>query len=194
MRNVSRTKRNVCERKQKRTQHRIGSGVHLAPPFCHVQPTLLKQAFLCVRLTIARQRSLVFDEGKRERNRMISVTAKRQSRRTLLRHSGKYNIVIARQRHLNYCGFIRFEAFKEVTKNSAVFWDVMPCGSCKNRRFGGSYRLHHQSDKNRRARNNVSKLATEARCVRHTPEVGILLTAHSSVSPNVFLACQLFTV
>jgi hypothetical protein len=21
--------------------------------------------------------------------------------------------------------------------NNAVFWDVMPCGSCKNRRFGG---------------------------------------------------------
>jgi hypothetical protein len=28
-----------------------------------------------------------------------------------------------------------------------VFWDVTPCGSCKNRRFGGTYRLHHQGDK-----------------------------------------------
>jgi hypothetical protein len=27
---------------------------------------------------------------------------------------------------------------------------------CKNRRFGGTYRLHHEGDKNRRARNNVS--------------------------------------
>jgi hypothetical protein len=26
----------------------------------------------------------------------------------------------------------------------------------KNRRFGGTYRLHHVGDKNRRARNNVS--------------------------------------
>jgi hypothetical protein len=26
----------------------------------------------------------------------------------------------------------------------------MPCGSCKNRRFGGTYRLNHQGDKNRR--------------------------------------------
>jgi hypothetical protein len=33
---------------------------------------------------------------------------------------------------------------------NAVFWDVIPCGSCKKWRFGGMYRLHHQSDKNRR--------------------------------------------
>jgi hypothetical protein len=34
---------------------------------------------------------------------------------------------------------------------NAVVWDVALCGSCKNRRFGGTYRLHHQGDKNRRA-------------------------------------------
>jgi hypothetical protein len=33
---------------------------------------------------------------------------------------------------------------------SAVFWDVAPCGSCKNLLFGGTYRLRHQGDKNRR--------------------------------------------
>jgi hypothetical protein len=27
---------------------------------------------------------------------------------------------------------------------NAVFWVGTPCGSCKNRRFGGTYRLHHQ--------------------------------------------------
>jgi hypothetical protein len=26
----------------------------------------------------------------------------------------------------------------------SVFSDVTPCDSCKNRRFGGNYRLHHQ--------------------------------------------------
>jgi hypothetical protein len=31
----------------------------------------------------------------------------------------------------------------------AVFWDVTPCGSGKNPSFGGTYRLHHQGDKNR---------------------------------------------
>jgi hypothetical protein len=33
---------------------------------------------------------------------------------------------------------VRFEVFTAVTKKNAVFWDVTPCGSCKNRRFGGT--------------------------------------------------------
>jgi hypothetical protein len=32
---------------------------------------------------------------------------------------------------------------------NGVFWDVTPRGSCKNRRFRGMKRLHHQGDKNR---------------------------------------------
>jgi hypothetical protein len=48
------------------------------------------------------------------------------------------------------------KCMKRYRKKNAVFWDVAPCGSCKYRRFGGMYRLHHQGDKNRRARNNVS--------------------------------------
>jgi hypothetical protein len=44
-----------------------------------------------------------------------------------------------------------FEVFTAVAINNVVFWDVMSCGSTKNRRFGGKYRLHHhQGDKNRR--------------------------------------------
>jgi hypothetical protein len=39
---------------------------------------------------------------------------------------------------------------------NAVFWDMMPCGSCKNRRFGGM---------------SVLKRATFC----HVPEEGILL-------------------
>jgi hypothetical protein len=42
------------------------------------------------------------------------------------------------------------------TKKNGVFWDVTPCGSCKNRRHRYTYRLHHQSDKDWRARSNVS--------------------------------------
>jgi hypothetical protein len=33
-----------------------------------------------------------------------------------------------------------------ILKN-AVLWDVTLCSSCKNRRFGGKCRLHHQGDK-----------------------------------------------
>jgi hypothetical protein len=37
-----------------------------------------------------------------------------------------------------------------------VFWVVTPCGSCNNRRFGGTWCLLHQGDKTRRTRNNTS--------------------------------------
>jgi hypothetical protein len=32
---------------------------------------------------------------------------------------------------------LRFEVFTAVSMKNDVFWDVTPCGSCKNRRFGG---------------------------------------------------------
>jgi hypothetical protein len=37
---------------------------------------------------------------------------------------------------------IRFEVFTAVTRKNAIFWDVTPCGSCKNRCFGGTWRRH----------------------------------------------------
>jgi hypothetical protein len=33
---------------------------------------------------------------------------------------------------------LRFEVFSAGTMKNFVFWDVMPCGSFKNRRFGGT--------------------------------------------------------
>jgi hypothetical protein len=33
---------------------------------------------------------------------------------------------------------VRFEVFTAVTMKNSVFCDVTPCGSCKNRRFGGT--------------------------------------------------------
>jgi hypothetical protein len=48
---------------------------------------------------------------------------------------------------------------KDVTMKNAVFWDVMPCRSCVNRRFGGTYRLHLQGRKNPRARNKREQVA-----------------------------------
>jgi hypothetical protein len=45
--------------------------------------------------------------------------------------------------------FIRVTIGKLGTKlKNGVFWVVTPCGSCKNRRFGGTWRLLHQGDKN----------------------------------------------
>jgi hypothetical protein len=42
---------------------------------------------------------------------------------------------------------VRFEVFTAVTMKNGVFWDVTPCGSYKNQRFGGTLRLLHQADK-----------------------------------------------
>jgi hypothetical protein len=40
------------------------------------------------------------------------------------------------------------EAFTTVTIKNAVFWDASPKVPYTNRRFGGTYRLHRQGDKN----------------------------------------------
>jgi hypothetical protein len=42
----------------------------------------------------------------------------------------------------------RFEVYTAVTVKNGVLWDVTPCGSCKNRRYGGTVRLIHHGDKN----------------------------------------------
>jgi hypothetical protein len=47
----------------------------------------------------------------------------------------------------------RFEVFTAMTTKNAVFWNITACCSCKDRRFGRTYRLHHQEEKNQRARN-----------------------------------------
>jgi hypothetical protein len=46
---------------------------------------------------------------------------------------------------------------------NAVFWDVAPCRSCINRRFGRTYRLHIQGRKIREQGTSVSMwLQTES--------------------------------
>jgi hypothetical protein len=46
--------------------------------------------------------------------------------------------------------------FNRCIIKNAVCWDVTPCGSRKNRRFRGIYRLHIQVEKNLRARKNIN--------------------------------------
>jgi hypothetical protein len=41
--------------------------------------------------------------------------------------------------------YVRFEVFTAVTMKNAVFWDVRPCGSYKNRHFGGTCSLRISS-------------------------------------------------
>jgi hypothetical protein len=42
------------------------------------------------------------------------------------------------QSEYNLIKYLRFEVFTAVTMKNGVFWGVTPCGSCKNRRFGGT--------------------------------------------------------
>jgi hypothetical protein len=55
---------------------------------------------------------------------------------------------------INLFYFVRFEVLTAVTMKISFFGDVTPCGSWKNRRFGGTYRL--RSVKRIRARNTLT--------------------------------------
>jgi hypothetical protein len=57
------------------------------------------------------------------------------------RFEGTYSVNLSDQREM------------VTVKKNGVFWDVTLCGSCRNGLFEGTYRLHHQGDKNRRTRN-----------------------------------------
>jgi hypothetical protein len=48
---------------------------------------------------------------------------------------------------INKLCFVGFEVFTAVTVKNAVSWDVAPCGSFKNRRFGVTCRLLLQGRK-----------------------------------------------
>jgi hypothetical protein len=58
----------------------------------------------------------------------------------------KQQLIFVMTRKLRRCLYIK----------NVVFCDVTPRGSCKNRRFGGTYRVHLQTEKNQQARNKVS--------------------------------------
>jgi hypothetical protein len=68
-----------------------------------------------------------------------------------------------------------------ILKN-AVFWDVVTCGTLKNRRFGGTCRLHLQGRKNSAREESVSSWLTRSSetsvltrpTPRHIPEDCIL--------------------
>jgi hypothetical protein len=50
--------------------------------------------------------------------------------------------------YFGYCDIKYYPHIKPKTfLKNGIFWDVTPCGSCKNRRFGGTSRLHHHSER-----------------------------------------------
>jgi hypothetical protein len=51
----------------------------------------------------------------------------------------------------------RFEVFTEVPMKNAVFWDMAPCRSYVNRRFGGMYRFRLQGRRTRQRGTSLSR-------------------------------------
>jgi hypothetical protein len=82
------------------------------------------------------------------------------------------------------CDYVRFEVFTAVTMKNGVFWVVTPCGSCKNRRFGGTQRLLHQVTRIGELRTTLA--ITSNRCMLRSVRQ-LLVTAtflvHRSLSP-----------
>jgi hypothetical protein len=60
---------------------------------------------------------------------------------------------------VNQTPSIRYSATlkNEIVMRNTVFWDVAPCRSCVNRRFGRTYRLHLQGTKIRERGTSVSR-------------------------------------
>jgi hypothetical protein len=53
---------------------------------------------------------------------------------------------------------VGFEVFTSVAMTNAVFWDVVQCRSCANRRFAGTYRLQLQGRQIRERETSVFRL------------------------------------
>jgi hypothetical protein len=70
---------------------------------------------------------------------------------------------------------------------NGVFWDVTPCGSCKNRRFGGTYRIFHQDDKNRWTRYNASSNYPPTHAAKKYLVLHLLLVTASVVPSSPIL-------
>jgi hypothetical protein len=77
--------------------------------------------------------------------------------------------------HSTEIKYLRYEVFTAVTMKNCVFWDVTPCGSCKNQRFGGTQSLLHRGGKNREL---VTTLAVTDSC--HPDEGGAMFPRNVS--------------
>jgi hypothetical protein len=79
----------------------------------------------------------------------------------------------------NTCIYVRFEVFTSVTMKNGVFWDATPCGYCKNRRFGRTYRFVFLR--------SVCRLLVTANLVPSSPIlVTLMMGALSSSETSVF--------
>jgi hypothetical protein len=79
-----------------------------------------------------------------------------------------------------------FEVFTAVTMKNVLFWDVIPCGSCKNRLFGGTYRLYLWCDKTWRDRNKVDSSQQSKHAPTYVENITLMKEALNSSETSVF--------
>jgi hypothetical protein len=72
----------------------------------------------------------------------------------------------------------KIEVFTAVTMSNGVVWDVKPCGSCKNRRFGGTVTSNRRS---------VRRLLVRASVVPSSPIFVTLMKDALNYSETSFL-------
>jgi hypothetical protein len=69
---------------------------------------------------------------------------------------------------------VGFEVFTAVVMKGIIFWDMTPCSPLSvNRRFGGTYRLHLQGQRNKFRKKPASKQVA-SRIIRQ-PEIRVYI-------------------
>jgi hypothetical protein len=74
----------------------------------------------------------------------------------------------------NVSPYVRSEVSPAVIMKNVVFKDVSPCGSCRNRRYRGTYRLHLEGENNQRTKKTLAISAVRemhcdrGRCLPHS--------------------------
>jgi hypothetical protein len=74
-----------------------------------------------------------------------------------------------------------------VTMNNAVLWDVTPCGSCNNQRFGVTYPLHHQGEKISKLRTSVTSKSIPRSWATSRKTTFFIVTAVKNFKPYIAL-------
>jgi hypothetical protein len=87
---------------------------------------------------------------------------------------------------IKYYILVKFEVFKAATMKNFIFLDVTPCGSWKNEHFGRTHELHHQGNKNLRARYLAYVLVTHISYLRKsTSGITVSIAEYTSVVLSV---------
>jgi hypothetical protein len=74
------------------------------------------------------------ENGQRANGQLLRLSDKGEA-------GDRFDSYMSTQRSHEVQQNVKLEVFTAVTVKNDVFWDVMPCASCKNRRFGGTWRL-----------------------------------------------------